>query len=215
MTWPGRPDPFKPNCQGPDSLTHADDDCHLQYIRGGTSYDDAPDPRLLCGGKERPELTDPLAGLLGGPGHDLAGRPGSGQRLGQHLGELARPGAVHCGSWRGYGRRSDSVAGRSGCSPGCGGRHHRLAVRRRCVSRCVRVGQHADRRSDRRICPGGGRPGPCVVIGRCGVRNRNLADSNGVGQRSAVSDPAGHGGTHERQRSGALGWRKWRKLWHG
>ncbi len=91
---PGRGVPrghvLQPDGQGADPRPAAEHQRHLDHVRAGPERDDAAQAGALACGQHRPEALDPAPGPLRGPGGHLPRRPRSGQRLHEHLGELAR-----------------------------------------------------------------------------------------------------------------------------
>ena len=85
---------FQPHGQCPDPRPEPDHNRHLHHVGGRARRHNAADERALAGRHHRSEPPDVPPRLLAGPRHDLPGRPGAGQRLREHLGELAWPAAA-------------------------------------------------------------------------------------------------------------------------
>ena len=114
---PGRGVPrgqvLQPDGQGADPRPAAEYQRHLDHVRAGPERDDAAQAGALARGQHGPEALDPAPGPFRGPGGHLARRPRPGQRLHEHLGELARQRRAPAPSPRAGGRTALAAAGRS------------------------------------------------------------------------------------------------------
>jgi len=160
-----RPGPFQPHGDRAYSRAEPDHDRHLEHVGSRRGDQDFPDPWPMGGGKQRPELADPLARLLGGPRRDLARRPGAGQGLGEDLSELAGPGI------------GDHGPDRPGPIAGGGPRRERRLARWPGRARCGRPVRPV------RDAALGWRA--ALVVGRRRLRDGHQPDRHRVGQRPA------------------------------